>query len=97
MQCLVLLELDEQCIEGFEVLGGGLGVEIEDGGEGEAEEEVVCCAAGEFGGLEVAELEEVGFGEEEGVEPVDAAFMAIHVIIVSTDFLDAIAWDEKEM
>ena len=60
---MVLLELDEQCIEGFEVLGGGLGVEIEDGGEGEAEEEVVCCAAGEFGGLEVAELEEVGFGD----------------------------------
>ena len=43
---LVLFEFDEQGVEGFKVVGGRVCVEVEDGGEREAEEQVVSCAAG---------------------------------------------------
>lgn len=52
MNGLVLLELDKEGVEGFEVVGGRVGVEVEDSGERESEEEVICCAAGEVTGNE---------------------------------------------
>jgi hypothetical protein len=73
---LVRFEFYEEGVEGAEVVWRRGGVEVEDGGEGEAQEEVVCGAAGEFVRGEVREAGEVGFGEEEGVEPVNAAFVA---------------------
>jgi hypothetical protein len=56
---LVLLKLDEQGVEGFEVVRGRVCVEVEDGGEGEAEEEVVGCAAGLVAGGKGGEAGEV--------------------------------------
>lgn len=76
MHALVLFEFGQECVERFEVVDCGLRVQVEDRREGEAEEEVVCCAAGEPGRREVGELEEIRFREEEGVEPVDATFVA---------------------
>ena len=69
------LEFEEEGVEGAEVVERVGGVEVEDGGEREAEEEVVGCAARELARVEVGHFGEVGFGEEEGVEPVDAAFV----------------------
>ena len=43
---MVLLEFLQQGIQGAQVVGGGVRVEVENGGEAEAEEEVVGCAAG---------------------------------------------------
>ena len=74
---MVLLKLDEQGIESLEVVGGRVCVEVEDGGEGEAEEEVVGCAAGLVARGEGGEAGEICFGEEERVEPVDSAFVAV--------------------
>lgn len=76
MHGLVCLELEQQGVEGAQVVGGGVGVEVEDGGQAEAEQQVLCCAArlGAWG--EGGQAREVGFGEEERVEPVDAAFVA---------------------
>lgn len=37
---------DEEVVEGFEVVEGGGGAEIEDGGEGVSEDEVVVCPGG---------------------------------------------------
>lgn len=73
---LVLFELEQEGIEGLEVVGGRAGVEVEDGGEAEAKQEVVGCAAGLVADGEGGEAGEVGFGEEERVEPVDASFVA---------------------
>jgi hypothetical protein len=73
---LVLFEFEEQRIEGAEVVGSRVGVEVENGGETEAEEEVVGCAAGLVAGRRRGEAREVGLGEEECVEPVDAAFVS---------------------
>ena len=78
MYRLVLLELYQQGVQGFEVVGGRTRVQVEDGGEREAEEEVVGCAAGLVARGEGGEACEVGFGEEERVEPVYAAFMTKH-------------------
>lgn len=75
MHGLVLLKLNEQGIEGLEVVGGRVCVEVEDGGEGEAEEEVVGSAAGLVARGKGGEAGEVGFGEEERVEPVYSAFV----------------------
>ena len=77
MDGLVLFELSEEGVEGFEVVRCRGRVEVQDCGEGEAEEEVVCRAAGELGGLEVRKFEEVGFAEEERVEPVNTPFVAM--------------------
>jgi hypothetical protein len=58
---LVLFEFYEECVEGFEVVGGRVGVEVEDRGEREAEEEVVRCTAGLVARGEGGEAHEVGF------------------------------------
>lgn len=76
MYALVLFELYEQRKESFEIVGGIRGVEVENSGEREAEEEVVCCAAREVAGCEGGEAREVGAGEEEGVEPVYPALVS---------------------
>ena len=73
---MVLFELCEERVEGFEKVGGRVCVEIDDGREGEAEEEVLCGTAGLVARGKGREAVEVGFGEEERVEPVDAAFVA---------------------
>jgi hypothetical protein len=79
---LVGFEFEEEGVERFEVVGGRVGVEVEDRGEREAEEEVVCCAAGQVARREGGETREVGFGEEERVEPVDAALVAGGVLVL---------------
>lgn len=71
-----MLEFQQEGVECFEVVGGRVRVQIEDGWEREAEEEVVGGAAGEVARREAGQAGEVGFGEEEGVEPVDAALVA---------------------
>lgn len=79
---LVGFEFSEEGGEGAEVVGCGAGVQFEDGGERVAEEEVLGCAAGleaRGGGGEAAE---VGFGVEERVEPVYAAFVAVWIWLV---------------
>jgi len=72
---LVLFEFHKQGKQGSEVVGGVGGIEVEDGGEGEAQEEVVCCAAGKVAGCEGGKAREVWAGEEERIKPVDAAFV----------------------
>jgi hypothetical protein len=67
-------------------------VEVGDGGEGEAEEEVVGGLAGELAGVEGGHAVEVGAVEEVGVEPVDAAFMAAEgSVMVAQDTMGGIA------
>ena len=82
MDGLVLFELGEEGIEGFEVVCCRGRVEVEDCGEGEPEEEVVCCASGELVWLEVGEFEEVWFAEEECVEPVDSAVVTEAMLVL---------------
>jgi hypothetical protein len=53
-----------------------------DGGDGEAEEEVVCGLAGQLAGVEAGHSREVGLVEEVCVEPVDAAFVAVEMLAV---------------
>lgn len=45
-ECDVGFVFDEEMVEGFEVVEGGGGAEVEDGGEGVSEDEVVVCAGG---------------------------------------------------
>jgi len=71
------VEFEEQGVQGAEVVERVRRVEVEDGGEGEAEEEVVGGPSRELSRVEVGQFAEVGFGEEEGVEPVDAAFVTV--------------------
>jgi hypothetical protein len=85
---LVCFEFYEEGVERSEkvvyccgVGGGGccgtvVCVYVEDGRDREAEEEVVCRAAREFGGREVGKSGEVGSREVDRVEPIDTAFMA---------------------
>lgn len=68
-------EFKQEGVEGAEEVEGAGGVEVEDCGDGEAEEEVVCGSAGELARVEVGEASEVGFREVDGVEPVDSAFV----------------------
>lgn len=63
MHLLEGLEFHEKGIEGFEEFCRGRRVEVEDCREGEAEQEVVCCAAGEFAGVEEGHSLEVWFVE----------------------------------
>jgi hypothetical protein len=46
VDALILFEFEEEGVEGFEVVGGRVGIEVEDGGKAEAEEEVVGRTAG---------------------------------------------------
>ena len=59
----------------MQVLEGVSVVEIEDCGEGEAEEEIVCSASCELFGFEVRHFLEVGFAEKEGIVPVHSALV----------------------
>lgn len=70
------VEFGEEGVEAAEELGRGVGVEVDDGGERDAEEEVVCRAAAELAAVEVGHALEVGLVEEQRVEPVDAALVA---------------------
>jgi hypothetical protein len=76
MYALVLFKLEQERIEGSEVVAGRVRVEVEDGGETEAQEEIVGCAACLVAGCGGGEAREVGFGEEQCVEPVDAALVS---------------------
>lgn len=72
MHRLVLLKLEEKCVQGFEIVGGRVRIEVEYSGEREAEEEVVGGTAGEITRRKGRESGQILFGEEERVEPVDA-------------------------
>jgi hypothetical protein len=78
---LVGFELEQEGVERFEVVSGRVGMEVEDCGEGEAEEEVVCCAAVQVTRGKGGEAGEVVLGEEERVEPVYAALMSASVLV----------------
>lgn len=82
MICFVLSKAVIQCAEVVDSVGVSVGSLqwVEDSREGEAKNEVVLGAAGEFAGVEGGEGEEVGFGEGEGVEPVDGAFVAVRCV-----------------
>lgn len=77
MELLEGVELGEEGVEAAEELEGRGGVEVVDGGDGEAEEQVVGGLAGELAGVEAGHAGEVGLIEEVCVEPVDAAFVAV--------------------
>ena len=77
MNTLILFKLEQEGVESFEVVGRRIGVEVENGGEREAEEQVVCCAAGCVAWVEGGETCEVRFGKEERVEPVYTSFMSV--------------------
>lgn len=76
MNALVLLEFEKERIEGAQVVRRRVGVEVKNGGQTEAEEEIVCSAAGLVAGTRGGEAREIGLGEEERVEPVNAAFVS---------------------
>jgi hypothetical protein len=69
-------ELGQEDVETAEEFVDRVGVEVDDGGEGDAEKKVIGRAAGEFTTVKVGHAGEVGLVEEERVEPVDTAFMA---------------------
>lgn len=81
MELLEGLEFLEEVVEAAEELDGGVCVKVDDCGEGEAEEEVVCCAAGEFARFEGGHAGEVGLVEEDCVEPIYSAFVSVEVIV----------------
>ena len=83
MRSLVVLEVGEQGIEGAKIVEWALSVQVEDGRQGEAQQEVVGCAAGEAAWVEVGKLSEVDLVEEERIEPVHPAFVAVVVSHVS--------------
>jgi hypothetical protein len=60
VNALVLFKFEQERIEGSEILGGRIGVEVEDGGETEAKEEVVGCAAGLIAGCGGGQARQVG-------------------------------------
>ncbi len=76
MEALVGFVFEEEGVERAEVFGCGAGVQVEDGGEREAEVEVVRCALGELARGEGGEGGEGGVREEEGVEVVGVAFVS---------------------
>lgn len=76
MCLLECLEFEEQRVESAQVLEWR-GVDVQDRREGEAQEEIIDCAAAEFALLEVRHALEVGAGEVDCVEPVDAPFVAV--------------------
>jgi hypothetical protein len=76
VDALVLLKLKEEGVESAQVVGGRIGVQVENGRQTEAKEEVVCGAASLITGARRGEAREVRLGEEERVEPVDAAFVS---------------------
>lgn len=81
MDLLEGVEFGEEGVEAAEELDGRGGVEIVDGGYGEAEEEVVCGFSGEFARVEARHAGEVGSFKEVCVEPVDATFVCFTQII----------------
>ena len=72
---MILFKFDEQGVECAEVVGGGVGVQVQDGGQAEAEEQVMCCSTRLVAWVEGRQASEVGFGEEECIEPVYSTFM----------------------
>ena len=72
---LIGFEFGEEGVEGAQVFVWGLGVQVEDGGDGVAEEKIVCSSAGELARFKVGEAREVVFGEVKGIEPVYSTFV----------------------
>jgi hypothetical protein len=52
-----------------------VGVEVDDGRQGDAKQEVIGCAACQFAAVEVGHALKVRLVEQERVEPVDVAFV----------------------
>lgn len=77
MYALVLFEFEKKGVERFQVVGRGGRIEVEDSGEAETQEEVMGCAACQFSGSKGGETSEIGFGEEECVEPIYATFVSM--------------------
>lgn len=77
MEGLKGVELGEKEVEGAEEFERGGRVEVDDGWEGEAQEQVVCCASSQTACVEVGHAREVGLVEEKCIEPVYAAFVTV--------------------
>lgn len=75
MKLLERVVFGEEGVETSEKLDRSGGVEIDDGGEGKAKKEMVCCFATELPCVERGHAVEVWPFEEVGFEPVDTAFM----------------------
>lgn len=75
MELLERVVFGEEGVQTSQKLDRSGGVEIDDGGEREAEEEMVCCFATELPCVKRGHAVEVLFFEEVGLEPVDTAFM----------------------
>lgn len=74
MDLLEGLEFEEKGVQSADVFEGG-GADVEDGGEGETEEEEIDSATGESARLEVWQTGDVGASEMDCIEPVDAALV----------------------
>ena len=76
MHRLVLLEFEEQGVQGAQVVGGRVGVHVKNGRQTEAQEEVLGGAFRLGARGEGGQTGEVVLGEEQRVEPVYATFVA---------------------
>ena len=77
MDLLEIFEFQQEGVERPEVFHGIGAVHVEGTGEGESEQEVVCCAARELARIEGGKSGKVRLGETDRVEPVDAAFVTV--------------------
>lgn len=81
MELLERVVFGEEGVETSEKLDRSGGVEVDDGGEGEAQEEMVCCFATELPCVERGHAVEILLFEKVGLEPVDTAFMGFAQIV----------------
>lgn len=79
MDLLERVELGEQGIQAAEKLERRRRVEVDNGREREAEEEIVGCFTTELADIEVGHAIKIGLVEVVGLEPEDAALVPIIV------------------
>ena len=77
MQPLVLFEFYKERIKRSQIFRRRLAVKVEDGGKGEAEQQVVCCSSGEPLRLEVRKFDEVRFIKQQSIKPVHSPFVTV--------------------
>lgn len=77
MERLESIEFGEEQVKGAEEFERGGGVEVDDSREGKAKKQIVRCAASEPACVKIGHACEVGFVEEECIEPIHAAFVGL--------------------
>lgn len=78
---MIRLEFNEEGVEGTKVVGGAVRIEVKDGWQREAEEQIVCRALGKVARREIWELVQVGLAEEERVEPVHSPVVCFSEVV----------------